>query len=262
MSATRFVLNSLNIEAQCAWSHSACSRERERERGSCQRMVRTAVVQRAKTGFLGQYKIIYKANGEHGPFVQIITVEDNPLNQYDIFETEFGYVEPVLEGSSNLMETFHIEKISRHLPPRTVGHPWRLAYNTSLHGFSLKTLYRKVAKVDSPVLLILKDTHSQVFGALTSHPPKSSDLFFGTGETFLFTFNPDFKIFPWTGENSFFIKGGLDSLAIGGGSGRFGLWLDEDLNRGRSNSCPTFNNSILSKVEDFNVRDLEVWTFR
>ncbi|XP_042194782.1 nuclear receptor coactivator 7 isoform X2 [Callorhinchus milii] len=124
---------------------------------------------------------------------EIITVEDNPLNQYDIFETEFGYVEPVLEGSSNLMETFHIEKISRHLPPRTVGHPWRLAYNTSLHGFSLKTLYRKVAKVDSPVLLILKDTHSQVFGALTSHPPKSSDLFFGTGETFLFTFNPDFK---------------------------------------------------------------------
>ncbi|XP_067867740.1 nuclear receptor coactivator 7 isoform X2 [Heterodontus francisci] len=194
---------------------------------------------------------------------EIITVEDDPLKHCkDTFDSEFGNMAPVLHGKSNLMEPFHSEKISKYLPPRTVGHPWLLAYSTSSHGFSLKTLYRKVANTDSPVLLVLKDTHGQVFGALTSHPPRPSDRFYGTGETFLYTFSLDFKIFQWTGQNSFFIKGSLDSLVIGGGSGHFGLWLDEDLNHGRSNPCETFNNIVLSKNEDFKVQDLEAWTFR
>ncbi|XP_078423456.1 nuclear receptor coactivator 7 [Cetorhinus maximus] len=193
---------------------------------------------------------------------EIITVEDDPVKHCkDIFDSEFGNMAPVLQGKSNLMESFHVEKISKYLPPRTVGHPWLLAYSTSLHGFNLKTLYRRVANTDSPVLLVLKDTHGQVFGALTSHPPRPSDRFYGTGETFLYTFSLDFKIFQWTGENSFFIKGSSDSLAIGGGSGHFGLWLDEDLNHGRSNPCATFNNIVLSRNEDFKVQDLEVWTF-
>ncbi|XP_078094282.1 nuclear receptor coactivator 7-like isoform X2 [Mustelus asterias] len=194
---------------------------------------------------------------------EIISVEDDPMKHCkDIFDSESGNMAPVLQGKSNLMEPFHIEMISKYLPPRTVGHPWLLAYSTSLHGFSLKTLYRRVANTDSPVLLVLKDTHNQVFGALTSHPPRPSDRFYGTGETFLYTFSLDFKIFRWSGANSFFIKGSSDSLAIGGGSGHFGLWLDEDLNHGRSNPCETFNNIVLSKNEDFKVQDLEVWTFR
>lgn len=45
-------------------------------------------------------------------------------------------------------------------------------------------------------------THSisnclQVFGALASEPFKVSDGFYGTGETFLFTFNPEFEVMIW-----------------------------------------------------------------
>lgn len=33
-----------------------------------------------------------------------------------------------------------------------------------------------------------------MFGALASEPLKVSDGFYGTGETFLFTFNPEFEV--------------------------------------------------------------------
>ncbi|XP_043916052.1 nuclear receptor coactivator 7-like isoform X2 [Protopterus annectens] len=176
-------------------------------------------------------------------------------------DKELENIFPVLLGKTNLLKDGHIAEISDHLPPRTVGYPWYLAYSTLVHGFSLKTLYRNLQQTSSPVLLVIRDTQNQIFGALTSHPLKPSDSFYGTGESFLFTFNPDFKFFPWSGDNSFFIKGDKDSIAIGGGSGYFGLWLDENLYHGRSNPCSTFNNCILSKTDDFHVQDLEAWIF-
>nr|XP_013814550.1 PREDICTED: nuclear receptor coactivator 7 isoform X3 [Apteryx mantelli mantelli] len=69
------------------------------------------------------------------------------------------------------------------------------------------------------------------------------------------------QVFKWSGENTYFINGDMSSLELGGGGGRFGLWLDADLYHGRSNSCSTFNNDILSKKEDFIIQDVEVWTF-
>uniref|UniRef100_A0A8C4X1Z0 Oxidation resistance 1b n=1 Tax=Eptatretus burgeri TaxID=7764 RepID=A0A8C4X1Z0_EPTBU len=169
---------------------------------------------------------------------------------------------PTLKGDSAILEPEHIEKqLTVELPPRTVGYPWTLLYSTSEHGMSLKTLYRTMSNTDAPVLLVIKDTDKQVFGALASDPFKVSDHFFGTGETFLFAFNPAFKSYKWTGENMFFIKGDMDSLAIGGGSGQFGLWLDEDLYHGRSHFCKTFNNDTLSKKEDFFIQELECWVF-
>ncbi|GBM72558.1 Oxidation resistance protein 1, partial [Araneus ventricosus] len=54
-----------------------------------------------------------------------------------------------------------------------------------------------------------------IFGALLSEPLKQSDGFYGTGETFLFTFHPSFKVFKWTGANNFFINGRHDCFSIG-----------------------------------------------
>ncbi|XP_059527909.1 oxidation resistance protein 1 isoform X10 [Myotis daubentonii] len=101
----------------------------------------------------------------------------------------------------------------------------------------------------------------EVFGALASEPFKVSDGFYGTGETFVFTFRPEFEVFKWTGDNMFFIKGDMDSLAFGGGGGEFALWLDGDLYHGRSHSCKTFGNNTLSKKEDFFIQDIEIWAF-
>uniref|UniRef100_A0A3Q2EGL1 Si:ch211-15d5.11 n=1 Tax=Cyprinodon variegatus TaxID=28743 RepID=A0A3Q2EGL1_CYPVA len=152
-------------------------------------------------------------------------------------------------------------ELSQELPPRTVGRTWQLAYSTSRHGASLKSLYRKLGNTDSPVLIVIKDALDELFGAFLSEPLKPSEKFYGTGETFLFMLHPRFKCFRWTGENSFFIKGDLDCFAVGGGRGHFGLWVDENLYLGRSSPCYTFNNCSLSETDDFRIMELEVWTF-
>lgn len=194
---------------------------------------------------------------------EIITVEEAKRRKStcSYYEDEDEAALPILQPHSALLENMHIEQLARRLPARVQGYPWRLAYSTLEHGTSLKTLYRKSASLDSPVLLVIKDMDNQIFGAYATHPFKFSDHYYGTGETFLYTFSPNFKVFKWSGENSYFINGDLSSLELGGGGGRFGLWLDADLYHGRSNSCSTFNNDILSKKEDFIVQDLEVWTF-
>ncbi|XP_051879852.1 oxidation resistance protein 1a isoform X3 [Pristis pectinata] len=176
-------------------------------------------------------------------------------------DLELETFRPNLSEKSDLLQTDQIEKLAKNLPPRTVGYPWTLIYSTSKHGMSLKTLYRSMTGVDTPMLLVIKDSDGQLFGALASEPFKVSDCFYGTGETFLFTFYPEFKIFKWTGDNMFFIKGDMDSLAFGGGGGEIGLWLDGDLYHGRSHACKTFDNHILSKKEDFYVQDIEIWAF-
>ncbi|XP_042345166.1 oxidation resistance protein 1a isoform X4 [Plectropomus leopardus] len=209
------------------------------------------------------------------------TAEDEPITDLNVKEWEITTKEevnskhgtsiktelepetfkPNLKESSDLLEADQIEKLARNLPPRTIGYPWTLAFGTSKHGMSIKTLYRAMQGQDTPVLMVIKDSDGQVFGALASEPFKVSDGFYGTGETFLFTFNPEFEVYKWTGDNMFFIKGDMDSLAFGGGSGEFGLWLDGDLYHGRSHSCKTFGNPMLSKKEDFYVQDIEIWAF-
>ncbi|KAM7420225.1 hypothetical protein PAMA_014765 [Pampus argenteus] len=210
------------------------------------------------------------------------TAEDDPITDLNVKEWEITTKEevnskhgttsiktelepetfkPNLREPSDLLEADQIEKLARNLPPRTIGYPWTLAFGTSKHGMSIKTLYRAMQGQDTPVLMVIKDSDGQVFGALASEPFKVSDGFYGTGETFLFTFNPEFEVYKWTGDNMFFIKGDMDSLAFGGGSGEFGLWLDGDLYHGRSHSCKTFGNPMLSKKEDFYVQDIEIWAF-
>ncbi|KAM9199910.1 oxidation resistance protein 1 isoform 1-T1 [Mergus octosetaceus] len=195
--------------------------------------------------------------------LQITTREDTNSKQATNIKTDLEpeAFRPNLSDPSELLQPEQIEKLTKSLPPRTIGYPWTLAYSTAKHGMSLKTLYRTMLGLDTPVLLVIKDSDGQIFGALASEPFKVSDGFYGTGETFLFTFSPDFEVFKWTGDNMFFIKGDMDSLAFGGGGGEFALWLDGDLYHGRSHSCKTFGNHTLSKREDFIIQDIEIWAF-
>ncbi|CAH0392968.1 unnamed protein product [Bemisia tabaci] len=158
---------------------------------------------------------------------------------------------PDLIGVTEILSEEHRKQLCRHLPARAEGYMWTLVFSTSQHGFSLNSMYRKMSRIESPILLVIQDTEGNVI----------SDHFYGTGESLLFTFCPEFQVFNWTGDNMYFIKGNNESLAIGAGDGKFGLWLDGDLYQGRTEPCNTYGNEPLSPQQDFVVKTLECWAF-
>ncbi|XP_025833673.1 oxidation resistance protein 1-like isoform X2 [Agrilus planipennis] len=168
---------------------------------------------------------------------------------------------PELIGTTEILTEEHRLALYHHLPARAEGYNWTLVFSTSQHGFSLNSMYRKMYKLESPILLLIQDTDNNVFGALTSCAFQVSDHFYGTGESLLFTFVPHFQVYNWTGENLYFIKGNNESLSIGAGDGKFGLWLDGDLYLGRSEACKTYGNDPLTPTVDFVVKTLECWAF-
>ncbi|KFR06717.1 TLD domain-containing protein 2, partial [Nipponia nippon] len=160
-----------------------------------------------------------------------------------------------------------LPQLGPHLPPRLMEQPWSLLYCTRRDGFSLLTLYRCGAQPGRPALLLIRDTEAQVFlrRSRTWWGPPAVPHRTGTGMGTLCpsprsqpTAVPT-QVFRWTGRNNFFVKGDADLLMVGGGSGRFGLWLDGDLHHGGSHPCETFGNETLSPREEFCVQDLEVW---
>ena len=77
------------------------------------------------------------------------------------------------------------------------------------------------------------------------------------------TATPDllrFKAFPYSGVNDYLIFCEQGFLSVGGGDGKYGLWLDGVLERGISSHCMTFGNEPLSEEgEKFEVVGVELW---
>ncbi|GMT11214.1 hypothetical protein PFISCL1PPCAC_2511 [Pristionchus fissidentatus] len=182
---------------------------------------------------------------------------------------------PIPEGanSSVILDELMIRQVMEILPARAEGYPWVSIYNSEKHGFSLATLYRKMVEFDedmSPVLLIIRDTKDHVFGCVVSSAIRPSDHFIGTGDSsLLFRFTGEvphtreLRHYSWTGENQFFVHAQKDCLSVGAGHGHNGLWVDADLNHGRSQRCDTFDNEPLAgDNEDFIIQFVEAYGFR
>ncbi|KAI8064486.1 TLDc domain-containing protein [Gongronella butleri] len=129
----------------------------------------------------------------------------------------------------------------------------------------------------------------QVFGAFLNESIQADLSYYGTGECFLWKVpsqpaqqhdnnhpgghaaandahhhahpTPKIKVYPWTGKNEYMIYSTIDCIALGGGHGRFGLWLNQDLEKGHSEPCATFDNECLSLHPHFTCLDLEIWSF-
>ncbi|KAE8548710.1 hypothetical protein EYB25_009091 [Talaromyces marneffei] len=70
-----------------------------------------------------------------------------------------------------------------------------------------------------------------------------------------------FKAFPYSGMNDYMIFCETGFLSIGGGDGHYGLWIDDSVEKGVSDSCPTFGNEPLSdEGSKFDILGLEIWS--
>jgi len=158
-------------------------------------------------------------------------------------------------------------KFRTSLPPRLrMAKAWKLIYALDQHGMSMSTLYNKSRK-SGPQVLAIRDIDGNVFGGFLSQELQPRTGYYGSGECFLWkvTDTNSLKIFRWTGKNNYCILSETSFIAMGGGDGKFGLWLDGEFDHGSSSTCATFENEPL--VEDqsdgeFFCEKFELWGFQ
>lgn len=161
--------------------------------------------------------------------------------------------------SEILTERMYIS-LCRELPRIYQLRNWKLVYSPIEHGNSLRMMYRNACEF-GVTLLLIKDAAKTVFGAFVSEPWRVTKRYYGTGESFLFTFKTGtLRTFRPTLLNEYYIISDLQSIMFGAGV-RSGLFLSSDLVRGSSGYSDTYGNAELSQTEDFKIVDLELWGF-
>ncbi|QQP37567.1 TBC/LysMassociated domain containing 2 [Caligus rogercresseyi] len=173
---------------------------------------------------------------------------------------------PTLRSPSRVLSKDSIRReLYKYLPPQNQTEDWNLEYSTSSDGFSLMNLYRRLStSTRDPVLLAIVDDCDAVFGVFLTAVPRQSEVFIGNGNSWLFSADGEegtLSVYSWTGINEYFFKGDASHIMVGGGDGKFGLLIDGDLNKGRTDTCLTFNNQPLTTNQDFSIKCLEVWSF-
>ena len=63
-----------------------------------------------------------------------------------------------LLSNSNMLVFVLKIKLNVNLIPRAMGYSWTQAFSTEQHGFSLNHLYRTLADVEGPCLVVVQDT--------------------------------------------------------------------------------------------------------
>jgi len=236
------------------------------EKNEASKEIRCQTSSYGSSNFLPTYQFLLKPERQQ----QLLKFLDNGHISYEVidgnnqkknFENQTRTIEEL--PKSLILRKTQQRQLERHFPPRCTSHAWTLVFSTQSNGFSLASLYRNCLIYEGPTLLVILSGQKDTFGAFLSEPPRVSEKFFGTGESWLFSYKTSgaLDIHNWKGENNFIMKGNLTSLVIGSDSNGFGLWIDAELYKGRSQPVRTFNSPSLTSSPDFTIENLELWTF-
>jgi hypothetical protein len=169
---------------------------------------------------------------------------------------------PKLSHPSEILSERQLRELHAHLPYYHQYRNLKLVYSMTKDGCALKTFYMKSHDVKNSILIV-KDDNQNVFGAYASEEFYSAHKFYGTGESFLFTFFKTERIhcFPSTGSNEHYIYSDEKMLAFGCSDDYFSLCLENDFLSGYSKMTQTYKNPPLTPKDSFFVIKLELWTF-
>lgn len=102
---------------------------------------------------------------------------------------------------------------------------------------------------DFGFVVAIRDMRGNVFGAYVNEQLRPCQHYYGNGECFLWkTVTGDDKaleVYRWTGKNDYMILTESSFLSVGGGDGKYGLWIDSTLDTGQSSWCPAYDNTVL-----------------
>jgi len=228
----------------------------------------------------------------HPPPFELLWPDPKDIYDVDIIK---GIRNPVpAEPNEIILNSYICNAIYHSFPKRLrIKRSLTLLYSLQNHGSSLSTFYeRSNAGYGTAQVLVIKDDNDNIFGCFTAEPFKINNGFYGTGESFLFKVqkpktlsrrknfginrvrskdsamsddggaqNGEVKIFPWAKTNYLFINSTNEYVAVGSGRGKFGIWCDGQFQRGQSYSTETYHNECLAGSEQFNIVNVELWTF-
>lgn len=114
------------------------------------------------------------------------------------------------------------------MPDRLTLYQPEVLFSTDVNGTSMKTLLNVLDELEY-CFIVVKTLQNEVFGAFCSCEwieRRNKKVYFGTGETFLFTIEPHENVYNWVGKKvketeanqEMFVRvKHAEKIAIGGG---------------------------------------------
>jgi hypothetical protein len=187
------------------------------------------------------------------------------MKKKTVIKKEADYFIPIcinMKKDSILNDTKRME-VSQLVPIRFKQRNWVLIYSTFEHGTLMDTMYRKMQD-GGPFLIIIFTVNQESIGAfLDVHCLEDESKYYGGGETFVFHWKDQLiKKYKWTKANDYLISSNGKTIYIGGGiTSKPSIYISEDLLRGSSGDCETFNSPSLTSENDFEIFGLQVFKF-
>ncbi|OUM65953.1 hypothetical protein PIROE2DRAFT_67157 [Piromyces sp. E2] len=234
----------------------------------------------------------------HPPPFELLWPDPKDIFDVDVVK---GIRNPVpADPKEILLNSYICNGIYHSFPKRLrIKRSLTLLYSLQNHGSSLKTFYeRSNAGYGTAQVLVIRDDSDNIFGCFTAEPFKINNGFYGTGESFLFKYtkpksksvgnrrpsfgishirsrdsgvrrnntntdspNGTLKVYPWAKTNYLFINSTNEYVAVGSGKGKYGIWCDNNFQKGSSFPTETYHNDMLSGTEHFNIVNVELWAF-
>lgn len=148
-----------------------------------------------------------------------------------------------MEDTSDIIGQRDALQIKNHLPGACQMDCWQLYYSRYRHGKSYKTLMRQ-SMDRGPVVILVLDERGETFGGFYTVGLNYGEGFVGTGESFLFKFDREKRFFMhWEAsmKNEFYCQCNRSGFSMGAEDFP-GIWISEDLIRGTSQHCRTYEN--------------------